>query len=260
MSLMDGSRVTELEGRTAIVTGAGRGIGAGIARALAAAGAAVAVVDLDGPAATQVAEGIAAEKGRAMAVEIDLTDHDAAARVVNEVAAAWERVDVLVNNAGILAIAPLAEMERDVWDRVMTVNATVPMLLAQRVAPHMERRGAGSIVNVTSIAANLGAPGSVVYSASKGALQSLTQALAVELAPQGIRVNAVAPHGITTGMTASMHDDAEIGPLALAGIPLGRFGEPVDVARAVRFLAGDESAFITGATIPVQGGASVSLF
>jgi NAD(P)-dependent dehydrogenase (short-subunit alcohol dehydrogenase family) len=250
----------ELEGRTAIVTGAGRGIGAGVARILASAGAAVAVVDLDGPAAMRVAEDIRAGAGRAMAVEVDLTDRDAPGRVVDEVAAAWERVDVLVNNAGILAIVSLAEMQRDVWDRVMTVNATVPMLLAQQVAPRMERHGGGSIVNVTSIAANLGAPGSVVYSASKGALQSLTHALAVELAPKGIRVNAVAPHGITTDMTASMHDDPDVGPPALAGIPLGRFGEPVDVARAVRFLAGEESAFITGATIPVQGGSSVSLF
>jgi len=249
----------ELAGRTALVTGGGRGIGAGIARELAAAGAAVAIVDLDGVAAQRTARELRTGEARTLALEADLTDPGAPERVVGEVTAAWERLDILVNNAGVLAIAPLGELRREQWERVMAVNVTVPMLLAQQAAPHLARRG-GAIVNVTSIAADFGAPGSLVYSASKGALQSLTRALAVELAPEGIRVNAVAPHGITTDMTAAMHDDDTIGPQALAGIPLGRFGEPVDVARAVRFLAGDGAAFITGATIPVQGGAAITLF
>jgi 3-oxoacyl-[acyl-carrier protein] reductase len=143
------------------------------------------------------------------------------------------------------------------WLRVLAVNLTAPMRLAQRAVGAMESGGA--IVNISSIAATLGAAGSSAYCASKGGLEALTRAMAVELAPRGVRVNAVAPHAIDTPMTAGLHD-TELGATALAGIPAGRFGVADEVAAAVVFLAGPRAAFVTGATIPVNGGASVMLF
>jgi 3-oxoacyl-[acyl-carrier protein] reductase len=245
--------------RTALVTGGARGIGAAIVRTLVGDGLAVAIVDRERSAARSLAAELEAGGHAVMAIEADIADPALARRSIDQTLEGWGRLDVLVNNAGVLRLGPLAELADESWQEVLAVNLTAPLVLSRHAAPHLAAGGAGSIVNITSIAADRGVAGAASYCASKGGLQSLTRALAVELAPAGVRVNAVAPHGIETDMTAAGHADPEIGGRVLAGIPLGRFGEPVDVAAAVSYLCADSARFVTGVTIPVQGGAAAGL-
>jgi 2-deoxy-D-gluconate 3-dehydrogenase len=251
-------RTMELEHRVAIVTGAASGIGAAIARALAHEGAQVALVDRDDEGAQRVAAEIEARRrGGAFALIADVTepaDVDAAFAALGE---RCERLDILVNSAGIFELAEFTEIPLERWRRTLDVNLTAPMLLSQRAVRAMT--GGGAIVNISSIAATLGAAGSAAYCASKGGLEALTRAMAVELAPLGVRVNAVAPHAIDTPMTSGLRG-TEIGARALAGIPAGRFGAADEVAAAALFLAGPRAAFVTGATLAVNGGASAMLF
>jgi len=246
----------ELEDRVAIVTGAASGIGAAVARALAGEGATVWLVDRDAAGAGSVAAEIGAPA--ATAIGADVTDEADLDALFAAVAAGSGRLDILVNSAGIFELHPFAEMPAERWDRVLAVNLTAPMRLAQRAVRAMDGRG-GAIVNISSIAARFGAAGSAAYCASKGGLEALTRAMAVELGAVGVRVNAVAPHAIETPMTSELHG-TELGAVALAGIPTGRFGSPEEVAAVVAFLAGPRAAFVTGATVEANGGASVMLF
>jgi NAD(P)-dependent dehydrogenase (short-subunit alcohol dehydrogenase family) len=245
----------ELEERVAIVTGAASGIGAAVARALAAQGATVVAVDRDGDGASAVVASLGA--GPAFAVGADVTDESDLDTLFATVATRCGRLDILVNSAGVFERHPFTEIPLERWERVLAVNLTAPMRLAQRAVRAMDAGGA--IVNISSIAAGFGAAGSAAYCASKGGLEALTRAMAVELAPAGVRVNAVAPHAIETPMTAGLHG-TELGAVALAGIPTGRFGAADEVAAAVAFLAGPHAGFVTGATVAVNGGASVMLF
>jgi 3-oxoacyl-[acyl-carrier protein] reductase len=249
----------ELEQRVAIVTGAAGGIGAAIAHALCSAGAQVALIDRDGDGARRIAAEIDAPGERtAFALTADVSDGgelDAAFAAVDE---RCGRLDILVNCAGIFELAEFTEISVEHWRRILDVNLTGPMLASQRAVRAMAGRG-GAIVNISSIAAVQGAAGSAAYCASKGGLEALTRAMAVELAPLGVRVNAVAPHAIDTPMTSGLHG-TELGALALARIPAGRFGAADEVAEAALFLAGPRASFITGATLAVNGGASVLLF
>jgi NAD(P)-dependent dehydrogenase (short-subunit alcohol dehydrogenase family) len=251
-------RAMELEQRVAIVTGAASGIGAAVARALASEGARVALVDRDGEGAQRVASAIETlGRGDAFAVRADVTEAADVDAAFTEVDERCGRLDILVNSAGIFELAELTELPLERWQRILDVNLTAPMLLSQRAVRAMS--GGGAIVNISSIAATLGAAGSAAYCASKGGLEALTRALAVELAPRGVRVNAVAPHAIDTPMTSGLRG-TEIGARALAGIPAGRFGAADEVAAAVLFLSGPRAAFVTGATLAVNGGASAMLF
>ncbi|HWE14072.1 MAG TPA: SDR family oxidoreductase [Solirubrobacteraceae bacterium] len=243
-----------LTGKTIIVTGATMGIGEAVAHRLAADGASLILV----ARGRERGEALLAELGdRARFLAADVTDPTTADAAV-EAAKEFGGVDVLVNNAGIDFTGDLLETREEDVRRVFETNALGAIWMLVHVARELKARGGGSIINVTSRLASIGVPTMAIYSASKGALLSLTRGAAVELAPFGVRVNAVAP-GLTATPLMREWIDAQPDPeqfraRTAATIPQGRFGEPEDVAAAVAFLAADESKHITGASIPVDGG------
>jgi 3-oxoacyl-[acyl-carrier protein] reductase len=233
-----------LEGKTALVTGGSRGIGAAIARELANAGATVVVGYRGGKDA---AEAIASETG-GRALQADVSDVDDAKLLVDEAG----DVDVLVNNAGITRDGVLARMTDDDWRSVLETNLSSTFYTCRAVSRGMMKRRAGSIINLSSIVGLHGNWGQTNYAASKGGIVAFTKSLAQELGSRGIRANVVAPGYIKTQLTDAIPEEAQQQMLGLT--PLGRFGDPEDVARAVRFLASDDAAFITGEVMVVGGG------
>jgi NAD(P)-dependent dehydrogenase (short-subunit alcohol dehydrogenase family) len=244
-----------LEGKVAIVTGASAGIGTAIAQRLVDEGARVVGV---GRRPAPGAELVAALGGgeRARFVTGSVAD-PATARAAVDAAGEWDGPHVLVNNAGIDHTGPLLDTPAGEVRELFETNFFGALAMLQAAGAAMAERGGGSIVNVTSRLASIGVPTMTLYSASKGALLALTRGAAVELAPQGIRVNAVAPGQTRTPLTEAwlaQQTDPRVAEAAVAGIPQRRFGEPDEVAAAVAFLAADESAHVTGASIPVDGG------
>jgi len=251
------AELISLAGRTALVTGGGKGIGAAVARRLAEAGAGVMVADIDKAAAEQVADEIG---GRAIGVELDVTDSAAVEAVVARAVAELGGLDILVNNAGIFPIFPVLALPDEEWDRVLRTNLYGAFYCAREAGRQMVGKG-GVIVNVASIQAfRAGSPGLAAYTSSKGALVSLTQALAVELGPMGVRVLAVAPTVVDTpGLQANMPifeaaGVADVIETVSATLPLGRTAVPDDVARVVLFCASDLAALMTGDTLLVDAG------
>ncbi|MCR9097483.1 MAG: SDR family oxidoreductase [bacterium] len=248
--------VQDFLGRRAFVTGAGGGIGEGIAVRLAAAGAAVACVDVDGEAAARVALAIEAAGGKACAIPCDVSDASAVARAMDASVSHLDGLDVLVNNAGIVKIQSFEEMSLADWDRTFGVNLRSLFLTCQAALPHLRASEAGAIVNIASMAALRYTVPHVDYAATKGGVVSFTRDLAFELGAHGIRVNAVAPGPVATGMMASISDE-QIDQAGLRFL-LGRMGRPADIAEAVAFLASPRASYITGATLPVTGGAELA--
>lgn len=244
-----------LDGRLAFVTGAGQGNGRAIARGLAQAGARVVCTDLHEGNAAETAASLRAEGAQAWAFHLDVTDAAACQALAARVAGECGRVDLLVNNAGIIIRENSAHPQAaEHWRRTLEVNVHGTFNVTQALLPAL-KAGGGAIVNLSSIAAFAGQGGSLGYSPSKGAIRMYTQSLAVELAPFGVRVNALAPGVIATPMTEPTRAD----PARLAGFlqrtPMGRVGQPEELVGPVLFLASDAlSSYVTGATLPVDGG------
>jgi 3-oxoacyl-[acyl-carrier protein] reductase len=233
-----------LEGKTALVTGASKGIGRAVAQSLAEGGASVVLGYRSG---AEEAEALASEIG-GRAVQADVSDAEEARRLVEEAG----DVDILVNNAGVTRDGLIARMPDDDWRTVLETNLSSVFYTCRAVArPMMKRRG-GAIVNVSSIVGLHGNPGQTNYSASKAGIIGFTKALARELGPRGVRANVVAPGYVTTQLTTVLPE--ELQQAMLDNTPLGRLGDPEDVAGAVRFLCSDEAAFITGEVLLVDGG------
>jgi NAD(P)-dependent dehydrogenase (short-subunit alcohol dehydrogenase family) len=252
----------DLEGEVALVTGGAHGIGRAIVQALVENGARVAVVDLDAAGGHAAAAEIAAAGGESLAAAADVSDADQIERAVREVLDRFERIDILVNNAGINTRrdrVPIQEYDRQEWERILQVDLTGVFLTSQAVIPAMVRNRGGRIVNISSIAGLVPLRLQCAYVAAKAGVANLTRAMALELAPHGIRVNAVAPGSTLTRGTEALFygkDGAytEKAASLLSHVPLGRPGRPEEIAHAVLFLVAPESSYITGAILTVDGG------
>ena len=245
-----------LDGKVALVTGAGRGIGRAIALRLAEEGCHVAVnYHSSRGQAEEVAATVVAMGRRSVAVMADVASAEQVEEMVREVEAELGPVDVLVNNAGIHKHHKSWEMSVEDWDRIIGVNLTGAYLTSRLLGPRMAARGWGRIVNVSSVVADIGSDHEAHYTASKAGMHGLTKSLALELSPRGVTVNAVAPGWIRTDMTADVTEKewAE----ALAEIPLGRIGEPPEIASVVAYLASPEASYVTGQVLHVNGGAGL---
>jgi 3-oxoacyl-[acyl-carrier protein] reductase len=246
-----------LKDHVALVTGGSRGIGRAIARAFAGEGAKVALVYRGGKEAADAAvREIAQAGGVAQAFQVDVTDAAAAERCVEQVVAEWGRLDILVNNAGIVRDTLFVRMTPEDWNGVLATNLGGAVNFCRAAAPQMAfKQRRGRIINVSSVAAEHVNPGQTNYAASKGAINAFTRALAVELAGRNVLVNAIAPGFIETDMSAAIRNKA--GDLIKKIIPLRRLGQPDDVARVALFLAGEDSAYVTGQVLTVDGGLSL---
>ncbi len=247
----------KLEGRVAIITGAGSGMGQAMAHEFVAEGARVVCLDLREEAAQGTVEAIG-DPSKAIAVAADVSNEEDVARAVATAISTFGSVDIVCNNAGILDDYVIAEeTSTELWNRIIGVNLSGPFFMSRAVLPHMVARGKGAIINTASISAFIAGGGGSAYTASKHGVLGLTRQLAFEYGSKGVRVNAICPGAIHTGMTDYLltpegrneHVDA-----AIAGTPAGRWGKPVEIARLAVYLASDDADFIHGAAYVIDGG------
>ena len=246
-----------LDGKVAVLTGAGSGIGRVAASMFAGEGAAVVVADVVADAARMVAADVVAAGGRAQAVTVDVADAEQVQSMVDAATGAFGRLDILFNNAGIFPVddGGVLDTPPATWQRVMEVNLQGVWLGCRAAIPAMLASGGGSIVNVASFVALMGAAtAQVAYTASKGGVLALSREVAVEYARQGIRVNSICPGPIETPLLAELFRDPGRRARRLVHVPMGRFGRPEEIAAAALFLASDEASFVTGSALVVDGG------
>jgi NAD(P)-dependent dehydrogenase (short-subunit alcohol dehydrogenase family) len=247
----------QLDGKVALITGGASGIGCATALLLAREGAAVVIGDVNPTAGQEVADEIVRGGGRALFESADVTSAADCRRLVVRTILEFGRIDVLFNNAGIIRRATVMDLREEDWDRVMAVNVKSIYLLSREVIPHMEKQGAGAIINTSSGWGLAGGAKAAVYCASKGAVVLLTKAMAIDHGPQ-IRVNCICPGDTDTRMlcaeAAQLGEDADRFLADAAKRPLGRVGSPEEIAQAVLYLASDASSFVTGISLVVDGG------
>ena len=237
-----------------IVTGGAQGIGRACVEAFAAEGAGVVIADIDAEGGEKTAEAIKAQGGRAQFIQTDVGDASQAQRLVDRTLEAFGRLDVLINNAGIIKTAEFLDISEADFDAVLRVNLKGVFLVGQAAARAMVKQGKGAIVNMSSANAVVAIPNQVPYVTSKGAVNQLTKVMALALADKGVRVNAIGPGSILTDLLKTvMSDEAARGKI-LSRTPMGRCGEPSEIAKVALFLASDEASYITGQTIYPDGG------
>ena len=243
-----------LKNKVAIVTGSRRGIGKAIALALAKAGANIVVSDINLDDCNKLVEEIKAINGNALAVKTDVSNPEDVSQMINLTTEKFGKVDILVNNAGIYMQKSFTDVTEQDFDRTLDINLKGVFLCSKAVVPEMIKQGKGKIINIASIAGQVGFANSSAYCASKGAIINITRELALELAQYKINVNAIGPGVIETDMTKDLLEDKATKETLLANIPLSRIGKPEDIANAALFLASDNSDYITGITLFVDGG------
>ena len=243
-----------VEGKVALVSGGARGIGAATSKLLAQEGAAVVLADvLEAEGRATEAE-IAEAGGRVTFMLLDVTDEDNWQQVIDATVSTYGKLDVVVNNAGISGRSNVEETQAETWDRVMDVNGKGVFLGTKLAIPELRKAGGGSIINISSIYGIIGSETSAAYHASKGAVRIFTKAAAIQYAAEGIRVNSVHPGFVDSPMTASSHALPEVHNLRIERTPLGRMGTPEDIAAGILYLASDESSFVTGSELVIDGG------
>jgi len=244
----------KLYGKIAIVTGAGQGIGRGIAEKLAAEGATVVVTDLNEATAKETAQAV-----NGVGIQADVTSRESVDAMVAQVQRQFGRIDVLVNNAGWDKASPFVDSDPADWDRVIAINLYGVLHTCKAVLPIMAEQGGGSVVNLASDAGRVGSSGEAVYSAAKGGVIAFTKAIARESARHGVNANAVCPGPTDTALFASMGgDNPKLRDALTKSIPLRRLAQPSDLANVVAFLASDEASYVTGQTVSVSGGLTMS--
>ncbi|PYT80852.1 MAG: hypothetical protein DMG40_11370 [Acidobacteria bacterium] len=253
-----GKIVTRLAGKVALITGGGTGIGRAIALAFAREGASVAAAGRRLEKVKDVATEIEKQGGAALALQCDVTRAKDAERAVSETAKKFGKVNVLVNNAGTLSVSTVDTISEADWDRVITVNLKGPFLMSRAALKEFRMAGGGTIVNIGSVLGLVAMKDRAAYCASKGGVTLLTKAMALDHAHENVRVNCICPSIVETELVKGLFDDSEQGrrlkQSRVGTIPLGRFGKPADVAEVAVFLASEESSWLTGTAIPLDGG------
>lgn len=244
-----------LEGTVSLVTGGARGLGYGIAKGLASAGSDLVLVDRSTGELEEARETLSRDTGRrVVAIPADVTRLEEIEATTGKALDAFGRIDTLVNNAGINIRKPFLEVTPEEFDRVMAVNLRAVFFFGQKAAAHMARRGSGAIINIASLSSKIGLHNISIYGAAKGGVFSLTKGMAIELAPSGVRVNAIAPGYFRTRLTEAVFEDPARAQWVVSRIPMGRYGMPEDLAGTAVYLASKASRYVTGEVVFVDGG------